>query len=318
LIATSFSILHASHGLSLVHNICSFWFGITTTLVLRRLGLKQTTLLVLVFLAMLFASPVVPLEGEHRTWFAGYSTTNYMSFSFRPHMTLAVLATLPFLAVPLIRLTELERDIDWRELLFPLVITIPLMLIVDEFSMGILGLGLASVWLLYPKVFAPTRRLGVYFFLGLLLALLFGILVMNGTVAPGAPHYPLKLVFPRSPGFYTAPQPLDTPNGIRYFFSDLLPILGVLVGGAWLLIRNRLPVLRGSLALYAVITVVSVFLFTTLLYQGTGLQNHRFIIVPMLFCPLFAATWLVPRPGSNLKFAGYPEVGMVLHARRWH
>jgi hypothetical protein len=310
--ATSFSILHASHGLSLVHDICSFWFGVTLTLVMRQLGLKHTTLLLLVFLAMLFASPVVPLEGEHRTWFAGYSTTNWMSFSFRPHMTLAVLTTLPFIAVPLIRLTQLNQEVDWRDLLLPLALCIPLMLIVDEFSMGILGLGLAAVWLRYPATFAASRRQGVYFFIGLGAALLFGIAVMNGTVSPGAPHYPLKLVFPRSPGFYTAALPLDTLPGLRYFFSDLLPILAVLVGGVWLLIRNRHPLLVGSLALYAVITVLGVFLFSTLLYQGTGLQNHRFIIVPMLFCPLFLAAWLVPRPGSHLNYAGIPELGMVV------
>ncbi|HEY5373481.1 MAG TPA: hypothetical protein VIK01_07325 [Polyangiaceae bacterium] len=310
--ATSFGILHASLALSLVHNICSFWFGVTLTFLLRRLGLKHTTLLALVLLTMLFASPVVPLEGEHRTWFAGYSTPNWMSLSLRPHMTLAVLTTLPFLAFPLVRLADLQHEIGWRGLLLPLVCCVPLMLIVDEFSMGILGLGLAGVWLKYPQAFAPTRRQGLYFFLGLGLALVFGICVMNGTVSPGAPHYPLNLVFPRSPGFYTAPHRLDTAEGIRYFFSDLLPILAVLAGGFWLLVRNRHPLLIGSLGLFTIITVVSVFLFTTLNYSGSGLQNHRFIIVPMYFCPLFLAAWLVPRPGMNLSYAGIPELGMVL------
>jgi hypothetical protein len=312
LTATSFSIVHASHSLSLVHDIGSFWFGVTLTLVLRRLGIKHTTLLVLVYFAMLFSSPVVPLEGEHRTWFAGYSTTNWMSLSFRPALTVAALTTLPFVAVPLIRLADLRHDIDWRGLLLPLASCIPLMLIVDEFSIGILGLGLAGVWLKYPQVFAPTRRQGVYFFAGLGVALVFGICVMNGTVAPGAPHYPLELVFPRSPGFYTTPHDLDTALGIRYFFSDLLPILAVLVGGFVLLVRSRHSVLIGGLILFAIVTTVSVFLFTTLKYTGTGLQNHRFIIVPMLFSPLFLTAWLIPRPGTNLFYAGVPELGMSL------
>ena len=310
--ATSFSILHASHALSLVHDICSFWFGVTLVLVLRRLGIKHTTLLVLVYLAMWFSSPVVPLEGEHRTWFAGYSTTNWMSLSFRPAMTVASLTTLPFIAFPMIRLVDLARDIDWRGLLLPLACCIPLMMIVDEFSIGILGLSLAGLWLKYPQVFAPTRRQGVWFFLGLGLALLFGVVAMNGTVAPGAPHYPLELVFPRSPGFYTAPHRLDTGEGIRYFFSDLLPILAVLVGGYWLMVRNRHPLLIGSEIVFTIVTVVGVFLFTTLKYTGSGLQNHRFIIVPMLFCPLFLAAWLVPRSGTNLFYAGVPELGMAL------
>lgn len=311
--ATSLSILHASLALSLVHNVCSFWFGVTITLMMRKLGLRYSTLLVLLFLLMLFASPVVPLEGEHRTWFAGYSTTNWMSVSFRPHMTLAALATVPFVALPLIRLTELGQDIRWHELTLPLVLCVPLMLIVDEFSMGILGLGLGTVWLIYPRTFGITRLKGLYFLGSLGLALLFGVLVMNGTVALGAPSYALKLVFPRSPGFYTPSLALDTAQGARYFFSDLLAILAVLVGGLWLLLRRRRhPLLVGGFAMYAVTTVVSVFLFTTLLYAGSGLQNHRFIIFPMLFCPVFAVAWLIPRAGSDVHFAGVPELGMVV------
>jgi len=227
-------------------------------------------------------------------------------------MSISSLLTLPFVAVPLIRLANLQHDMDWRGLLLPLACCIPLMMIADEFSIGILGLSLAGLWLKYPQVFAPTRRQGIYFFVGLGLALLFGIVAMSGTVAPGAPHYPLELVFPRSPGFYTAPHRLDTGTGIRYFFSDLLPILAVLVGGYWLLARNRHPVLLGSVIVFTIVTVVGVFLFTTLRYQGTGLQNHRFIIAPMLFCPLFLATWLAPRPGMSLFYAGVPELGMTL------
>jgi hypothetical protein len=142
--------------------------------------------------------------------------------------------------------------------------------------------------------------------------MLFGIAVMQGTVSPGAPSYPLKLVFPRSPGFYTAALPLDTADGIRYFFSDLLPILAVLLGGFWLLRRTRHPLLVGSLTMYTIMIVISVFLFTTMMYAGSGLQNHRFIIVPMLFCPLFLVAWLIPRTGMHLQYAGLPEVGMAL------
>ncbi|MES1164684.1 MAG: hypothetical protein ABUR63_02910 [Verrucomicrobiota bacterium] len=310
--ASSLGILHASHALSWVHDFSSFWFGVTITLVLRRLGLRYTTLLALVFLAMLFASPVVPLEGEHRTWFAGYSMTNYMSLSFRPHVTLAALVTLPFIAVPMLRLKELDRPLPLSALGLPLVACVPLMLIVDEFSLGILGLGLGAVWLRFPQVFAPTRRQGVYLFAALGLAMGLGIAVMHGTVALGAPRYPIRLVFPRSPGFYTASVPFSNPQGIRYFFSDLLPILGVLVGGALLLVRSRDVLLRGTFIMFSVVVIVSVFLFATLEYSGSGLQNHRFVTVPMLFGPLFAAAWLIPRPGANLRFSGLAELGIIL------
>lgn len=310
--ASSFAILHASHGLSLVHDICSFWFGVTLTLLLRKLGLKHTTLLVLSLLVMLFASPVVPMEGEHRTWFGGYSTTNWMSLSFRPHVALAALMTVPFLAAPLIRLTELELDVDWRALCLPLSICVPLMLIVDEFALGTLGLGLAAVWILFPRVFATSRLRGLFLFAGLGLGMAFGIAIMQGTISPGAPSYPLTLVVPRSPGFYVPSLGLGTAQGLRYFVSDLLPILAVLFGGALLLFRTRHPLLVGSLVLYGILTGVSVFFFSALQYNGSGLQNHKFIIGLMLFCPLFLVAWLIPRAGMHLRYAGIPEIGMSL------
>ena len=47
-------------------------------------------------------------------------------------------------------------------------------------------------------------------------------------------------------------------------------------------------------------------------YAGSGRENHRFIVVLMLFCPLFAAAWLIPRPGGHLKYAGLPELCLAL------
>lgn len=310
--ATSFGILHSSHALSLVHDICMFWLGVGVTLVLLRLGLKQTTLLLLVFLAMLFAGPIYPLLGPHRLWYGGYSTTGFYSLSLRPHMTVGMLGALPFLAVPLIRLTELERELDWRELIGPFVVLVPLMLIVDEFAIGLLGLGLGVLWLAYPRVLGMTRRQGAYVLAGLAVAMVFGILVMNGTVAPGGPDYKLEFVFPRTPGFYSDPRSLGSGWGIRYFLADLGPIVAVLVGGAALLLRNRQPALLGGVILYATIAVVSLLLFSTLSYAGSGRENHRFVVVLMFYCPMFAAAYLIPRLGSGLKYAGIPELGMTL------
>jgi hypothetical protein len=310
--ATSFSILHASHALSLVHDWSCFWLGVTTTLVLRRLGLKQTTLLVLVYLLMYFASPVLALEGQKRPWYGGYSSTTYMSLSMRPHVAIGMLAALPLFALPLLRLTELRKDIAWSELAIPLLPLIPFLLIVDEFAVGVLGLGLAAVWLVYPRVFAVTRRQGVYLFAGLGLAMLFGLLVMNGTVSPGAPNYRLRFSFPSSPGFYAQAWRLDTAPGIRYFISDLLGILGVFLAGAWLSMRSRHPLVVGGFVMYATVAIVSVLLFSTLLYSGSGRENHRFITALMLFCPLFAVAWLVPRPGVRPRLSGVPELVAVL------
>jgi hypothetical protein len=153
----------------------------------------------------------------------------------------------------------------------------------------------------------------VYLFVGLGVAMLFGLLVMNGTVAPGAPNYQLRFSFPSSPGFYTPAQRLDTLPGIRHFVSDLLGILTVLVVGAWLAFRNRRhPLFVGGFAMYATVACVSVLLFSTLLYDGSGRENHRFVTALMLFCPVFAVAWLIPRADVEVNFSGVAELCMVL------
>jgi hypothetical protein len=295
----------------MVHDFSFFWFGVCTALVLRRLGYRHLTLLGLVFLAMLLAGPVVMLVGEKRTWFPGYSTTNWFSLSYRPHISLAALVSLAFIAGPLIRLRELDRDQPLTDLAVPLAACAAAMLVVDEISIATIGVGLGVLWLAYPRVFAPTRRQGLLVMGALAGAVVFGVLFLKGAIAPGAPSYPLSLVFPRSPGFYTAPQRLDTGAGFRLFIADLLPILAAFFGGAALLARTRDAAMRGAWLLFAAITALSVYVFATLSYNGSGLENHRFIIMPMLFTPLFVAAWLVPREGSRARLTGLVELIML-------
>lgn len=310
--ATSLGIMHASHGITMVHDFSFFWFGITTTLVLRRLGLRHVTLLGLVFVAVLFASPIVPFQGEQRTWFAGYSTTNWFSLSYRPHISLAALVTLAFLAVPLVRMRELDRDVPLADLLVPLAACTAGMMVIDEITIGTVGLGLGVAWLAYPRLFAPTRRGGLYVLGAMALALVFGVLFLKGAISPGAPGYPLKLVFPRSPGFYTAPHRLDTADGVRLFIGDTLPILAAFFGGLALAIRTRDAAVRGTWIVFATVSALAVFVFATLSYNNSGLENHRFIIAPMLFAPLFVVAWLIPREGGRARLSGFVEVVLLI------
>jgi hypothetical protein len=309
--AYSLGILHASHALTLLHDLAFFGLGISLGLTLRAMGVRHLPLLVLVYLGMMLSGPYTPLQGEHRTWFAGYSLTNWLSISYRPHMSLAAWITLPFLAVPAVRLREMNREVPLGDLVLPLVACIPALMTVDEFSVGTLGLGLGALWLVYPRVFAPTRKRGLLLFAALGASLAFSVLVMRSTVALGAPHYPLALVAPRTPGFYTDPVPFSTARGVVLFLSDVFPVLGVLVGGAWLLLRWRDSSVVGMYTFYAAMSLVSIFLFTTLFYTGGGLQNHRFLTVPMLSSPFVVAALLAPRPGGSPPLTSLPALLMV-------
>jgi hypothetical protein len=309
--AYSFGILHASHTLSLIHDYCFFWLGFCVALVLYSAGQRRTFVAAVVLLAMLLSGPVTFLDGANIRP-SPYSLVNFISLSFRPHVPLAVLLNLPFVALPLVRLKELARNISLYDILLPLAACTGLSMITDEFSVGALGFSLGVLWLFQPEVFGKTRRQGILFFFGLALSMLLATVIFKGTLAPGAPHYPLGLTTPGSPGYYQPFLPFTLARGRFLFFSDLLPVLGVFVGGTLMLLRSRDTQFVGTFIAYSALTLLSVLLFTTLVYQGTGLQNHRFITVPMVFGPMIASVWLLPRAENRSLISGFPGILMMV------
>jgi hypothetical protein len=306
----SFGILHASHVLSLIHDFCFFWLGVCVALVLVGAGQDRTMVSAVVLLAMLFSGPVTMLYGD-KARPSPYNLVNFICLSFRPHVPLAVLLTLPFIAVPLARLKDLTRDVSLYDLLCPLGSATAILLITDEFSVGALGFALGVLWLWRPRVFGKTRKQGLIFFGGLAVCLLLSALVFKGTLGPGAPHYPLKLSMPRAPGFYTPALPLSSSHGLFLFCADLFSVFGVFLGGLLLLIRRRDELFLGTFIAYVAMTVLAVFLFSTLVYNGGGLQNHRFVTAPMLFGPMIASVWLLPAKGAPSPISGFAGILIV-------
>jgi hypothetical protein len=309
--AYSFGILHSSHALSLEHDVGFFWLGVCVALTLQDAGLKKTLLAAVVYLTMLFSGPVTLFYGG-KIRPGSRSLLNFICLSYRPHVPLGVLLVLPLVALPMVRLREPERDISLFELLTPLAACTAILMITDEFTVGACGLALAAVWLWRPRVFGKTRKQGLIFFAGLGFSLIAAVVLFKGTLGLGAPHYPLSFTAPRSPGFYVPSLSFSEPNGLFYFVTDLLPIIGVFLGGALLLIYSRDEQLIGTFIAYATMTVVAVLLFATLVYEDGGLQNHRFVTGPMLFGPMVAAVWLLPRTEHTSVVSSFPGLLMML------
>jgi hypothetical protein len=171
---------------------------------------------------------------------------------------------------------------------------------------------LGVVWLWKPRVFGQDRKQGLIFFGGLALSMAVAATLFKGTIGVGAPHYDLHFGAPRSPGYYTPSLLLSTHEGLNYFLWDLLPILGVLIGGVLLVVRSRDLLLRGTFLAFGTMTVVGIVLFATLLYNDGGLQNHRFVTAPMVFGPMLAAIWLLPRSEAPSVVSGFPGLLMML------
>lgn len=306
----SFGILHSSHTLSLIHDFGFFWLGVCVALTLHSAGLNRTFMTVVVYLTMLFSGPVTMLHGD-KIRPSPWSMVNFICVSWRPHVPLGVLLIMPFIALPIVRMRDQERDVSLYDLLVPMSACTAISMITDEFSVGAVGLALGCLWLWRPRVFGKTRVQGMLFFGGLALSMVGGTLIFKGTLGPGGPHYPLAFDWPHSPGFYTPSLTFSQPHGLSYFILDLLPILGVFLGGVFMLLRSRDELFRGTFIAYSVMTFVAVLLFSTLVYNGTGLQNHRFLTAPMLFGPMFAAVWLLPRHESRSVVTSFPAIMMM-------
>ncbi len=310
----SFGILHASHALSLVHDLAFFLFGCCVSFIVTSAGARRLWQSALVALAMLLSGPLVKFwDGSTRPLGGGYSLPDFLNTSYRPHVSLAALFMLPFVALPLGRLRDDARELSVPEALFPLAACAMALLVTDEFSLGLLGLSLGVMWLVRPQILGADRKAGVLVLAGLAAAVGFAFFVLKGTVGPGAPHYALKLMPPSSPGFYTPALPLTTARGRVTFVLDLMGVLGVLVGGVIIAAGRRDRATLVSVLGYAVVSVAGTWMFATFTYNGDGLQNHRFQTAPMLLGPLFAALWLfwsVERRALAAKLLG----GLVLVA----
>ena len=310
----SFGILHASHTLSLVHDVAFFLFGCCVSFIVTSAGARRLWQSLLVGLAMLFSGPLVKFwDGSTRPAGGGYSLPDFLNTSYRPHVSLAALFMLPFVALPLGRLRDDARELGAAEALFPLAACAMALLITDEFSLGLLGLSLGVMWLVRPQILGADRKAGLLVLAGLAAAVGFAFFVLKGTIAPGAPHYALKFMPPSSPGFYSPPLPLTTERGRTTFLLDLIGVLGVLVGGVIIAAGRRDRATLVSLLGYAVLSLAGTWMFATFTYNGDGLQNHRFQTAPMLLGPLFAALWLfwsVERRALVAKLLG----GLVLVA----
>ncbi len=309
----SFGTVHSCHALSLVHDFAFFWFGACLALVLTSAGIGRVTVIVMVLLAMLFAGPVLNIWGPaYPPKSVGYSVPNFLTTSFRPHPSVAAMFMLPFVALPLCRLRKLARKISVGEVLFPLAPCAAALVVTDEFSVGLLGLSLGAIWLVRPGILGETRWSGFYVFVGLSAALILAFLVLKGAIGPGAPHYRVKFVVPQSPGFYSPSVPLTTPLGRQTFVTDLCVILSVFVGGFLLLVAKPDDATVGGMAGFATLSAIAIGLFCTFTYyNGDGIQAHRFVMAPMLFSPLFATFWLLPRPSHRPRITSLPALLML-------
>jgi hypothetical protein len=330
----SFGVIHASHALSLAHDLLFALTAVTAALLLRHLGMRGI-FAVLVALAILTAGPLTLFTPEIGRDWAGYNFINFYKLSFRPHYPLSALLIIGFVGAVLVRLHERDRPPPMHRTALVLVACTALQTLTDEASIGLLGAGLGATWLVLPACLHERRLPGALLLLGMLAAVLVPHLLFAGTIAPGAVANHVHLVPWRSPGYYNKVLPLSTEAGRERLLHDLLPMAAVAAAGVLSLLRSRGRAHIGTVLFFVALLGIAVVALCKIevvgdvpVAPGGGWagQNHRFATAPMLAAP-FVAGWLMAlfRPAVRSWVGAHAVAGALMvgalglgSASTWH
>jgi hypothetical protein len=293
--------MHASLALSLLHDLMFALLALNVVCFLRAAGIRRTALAALAFGAIVMLGPVTLLRDGATRVESGFSLVNYLTLSFRPHVALSYLLQLGFLELVLTPLVDAEA----LPVLGPLpragglALLAAALVLTDESSLGLLGVGLGALWLAVPSVLGPTRRSGALALVALVATIALSMLMFGGSIGLAAPHYQLSFVAPRAPGYASAPLALATPEGRAALLQDLLPVLGVLAALGFIALRARDRVTSGLMVFYAALTTTSIVALTCLDFEGKAPESHRFATAMFVTAPLVAILALARRPGPG-------------------
>jgi hypothetical protein len=288
--------LHSSHALSVAHDLMFFFSGVTLALLLLAWGARGLSPIVLGVVAWLLTGPtsLARDDGKH----IGYSFTNYISLSFRPHASLGGLLVLGFVGALLVRVRLARRAESapplWATTV-PLVLTMAVLSITDEASAGLLGLTVGAGWLIWPEILSPSRQRGFAVLVGLLLSIFVANFVCAGLLAPGSASPPVRLVPWRAPGFATATLPFSGPNGVKMFLVDVVGLLIFALAAVLAALRGRTRPLAATSALVVVVTGLGLVALGRFDIPPRAVEAHRFVTAAMLVCPIIGLFWLHQR-----------------------
>jgi hypothetical protein len=320
----SLGVPHSSLALSVSHDLLFTLTGAALVLLFSGLGGRHGALVgIAVTFAALLSGPL-SIGRDAQPNSDGYSVINFLSMSFRPHDAVAGLLFVGFVGSVVARVWRRSAPVhEGGSAPEPpkLADTAPALLgaaaglaLSDETTLGMLGLSLGLVWIVWPDVVHPRRGPGVLLFVGLFVALVAPNLAFAAALAPGAQHHAIRLVPWRSPGCYKPTLLLSTAQGVRMLVFDALPTVTAWLGGLAAFAWRRRPRSGPIVALFTLVVVFSWFALTRVDVDGQALESHRFVNGIQFLAPLFAATLLIRAP-DEAELAESPTASLWARAR---
>jgi hypothetical protein len=293
----SWDRINSSLALTLAHDISFALTGLCFGLLLRLARTKTVTAALAATVALVLAGPVTILREGTTIHDHGHSTHNYLTLSFRPHVSLAGVLMVGFLAASIVRLWAPVRPKLTLAILFATATALSL---TDEASIGVMGLALGAAWLVQPDLIHPKRLWGLVFLVGLGAVLVGANVFFHAALTEKNGPGSVALVAPRMPGYWEGPMPLSFPKGPALLVQDLLLFGGVWIGGlvAALAVRRRAPSIL--FAFYTALLVVSVFCFLCVELHKSPVECHRFVTAAFLFSPIFSVLFLASLDAAHV------------------
>jgi hypothetical protein len=285
----SWGRIHSSLALSLAHDINFALTGICLGLLLRYAGVRTAIAAMAATAAFVLAGPVTILREGSEVRDIGHSTLNYLTLSFRPHVSLAGLLLLGFVGSALLRLRE---PIAPKRTIPILLLTGVALSITDEASVGLVALALGVTWFFQPDLVHPKRGVGFLVLSLLAVLLVVANIFFDGTFTKPSGHHSIALVAARMPGYKETAVAFATENGRKLFVHDFLLQLGVWFGGAVALLSARSAKTRVLFLFYTVLAAVSLFTLLRVEVDSAAVEGHRLVTASFIFAPIFGLLWL--------------------------
>lgn len=299
----SFGVLNASFALSIAHDVIFALTGATVALLAAHAGARSMGRSALAATFVLTAGPITLLRATPLGT-GGYSFINYLSLSFRPHVSLGGLLFIGLLGTAVVRLARPAAAARPRTAVVFLACA-ALLGVTDEASLGMAALGLGVAWLVHPDAVLARRGRGALM-LAAIPALLWATNVFfAAALSPGAPARSLRVVAWRLPGFYKETFSLASSEARALLAHDFSSLLLVAAGGVLLARAVRARRTGPLLAAFGAIAAAAAIALTRLDINGQPVESHRFVTAALLAAPLLGVAWIVaPRRATLAQHVG--------------
>lgn len=304
-------VISAGLALTLAHDLFLALAPVTLYATLRSMGARAGAgWLGALSLCVLLAGPFSFLRDDAHHPFTttgslslcGNSYLCFLTLSYRPANAPGAYFMVALVSVLASRLAASSRAAQRDDLTAALLVScVASLIMLDEASVGLLGLALGAAWIVHPDVIASTRLRGFATLLALAATLVVIAVVFRSPLAErggGGPVHRVAIVPARLLGIYgQRAYAITEPTGKREAFFDAFPCLSVAALSLWFALRLRSRAVASLGAFMSVLTAIGLFGLFKIDVNGDPSEAQRFVMAPVLLAPAIGAAVLVLAAG---------------------